>query len=138
MGIIKIYEKAGKTKRKPGWQKVEAEYKAWLKSVSTMSSGIAKPKTIVATKPQRSPTKLLTDTTDGLHPRLSAKYLRDAGTKTVLRPEHTYADDPEMLARELAARERKFNVAPAYNKGGDVFVTEESLQALLSSNKRRS
>jgi hypothetical protein len=81
---------------------------------------------------------MLTDRCEGLHPHHAAKYIRHGGTKTVARPELQYAEDPEMLARELAARERKFNVAPAYNKGNDVYVSEDELQALLSSNKRRS
>jgi hypothetical protein len=38
----------------------------------------------------------------------------------------------------MIARERKFNVATAFNKGGDTYITEEQLVATLSSNKRRS
>lgn len=41
-----------------------------------------------------------------------------AGTKLVARPDILYKEDPIMLARELAARERKFNVAPAYSCSG--------------------
>ena len=145
MGLIRIYQgKSKPAKRKPGWQKAAQEYAEWQASVAAMTSGI-KPKTIVAIKPDRSPPRMLTGTSEGLHPSLGGTYLRrvskytqGGGTKPVPRPEIQYADDPEMLARELAARERKFNVAPAYNKGGDVFVSEEELQALLSSNKRRS
>jgi hypothetical protein len=142
--MIRIYEKAGKTKRKPGWQKAEADYQKWLTSMQTMSSGIQTSKPgfkatkLITTKPDRSPPRMLTDTCEGIHPPRSMTYVRGGGTKPVPRPEITYADNPEMLARELKARERKFNVAPAYNKGGDTYVTEESLQALLSSNKRRS
>lgn len=137
MGMIYITEKCKKPKRKPGWQKTEADYLAWLKGVQSMSSGIQKPKTLKAIKPERSPPRLLTDTTDGIHPPRAAKYIPGVAGKAVPRPDLLYRDNPEMLERELRARERKFNVAPAYNKGGDVFVTEEELQAQLSGNKRR-
>jgi hypothetical protein len=137
MGLLRIHSRPGKQKRKPGWQKLEAEYNVWLAAVSTMSSGI-RLTSITTHKPKSNPTRMLTDTCDGLHPRFAANYIRDVGTKRVARPEMQYAEDPEMLARELAARERKFNVAPAYNKGADQFVSEDELQALLSSNKRRS
>lgn len=143
MSIIKIYEKAGKTKRKPGWQKAEAEHQKWLDSMKSMTSGMKSPKPGFTAKTLRTfkPSgvyRTLTDTSAGISQPPKAQFVRDTGTKKVLRPEITYADNPEMLDRELKARERKFNVAPAYNKGNDVFVTEESLQALLSSNKRRS
>lgn len=138
MAIIYSNQKCKKPKRQPGWQQKQAEYDAWLKSTQSMTSGIQKPKTLVAIKPDRSPPRMLTGLSEGLHPSLAGKYVRGVGGKSVPRPEILYHDNPEMLARELAARERKFNVAPAYNKGGDVFVTEEELVNQLSSNKRRS
>ena len=136
MGLLRIHTRPGKQKRKPGWQKAEAEHQAWLNAMKTMQSGI-RLTTIKTIKPDRNPSRMLTDTCDGLHPRHTAKYIRDIGTKTVPRPEHQYAEDPEMLARELAARERKFNVAPAYNKGAAQFVSEGELQDVLTNNKRR-
>jgi hypothetical protein len=137
MGIIYSNQKCKNPKRKPGWQQKQAEYEAWLKGVTTMSSGIRASKTITVVKPQRNPPKLLTDTVEGLHPQHAAKYIRGVAGKSVARPDILYRDDPAMLARELAARERKFNVAPAYNKGGDQFVTEEELLNQLKGNKRR-
>lgn len=137
MGIIHITGRLKKQPRKPGWAKAQAEYEAWLKSIATMSSGLEVPKSIKVTKPARAPAQLLSGTCSGVHLR-TTKYVRDLGTKKVPRPELQYRDDPEMLERELKARERKFNVAPAYNKGADQLVTEEELQNLLSSNKRRS
>lgn len=144
MGMIRIFEKSGKTKHKPGWQKAEADYQKWLADMQTMPSGFKSPKPgfratmLITTKPQSATPRMLTDTCDGIHPVRSMTYVRGGGTKHVPRPEHVYADNPEMLARELAARERKFNLAPAYNKGPDQMCTEEELVALLSSNKRRS
>lgn len=131
MGMIRIYEKAGKSKRKPGWQQKEAEYQAWLKGVQSMSSGIQSNPRAARTPPAKvAAVKEV--------PVRKAAFVVGGCTKPVLRPEITYKDNPEMLERELKARERKFNVAPAFNKGADQLVTEESLQALLSSNKRRS
>lgn len=137
MGLIRIYQgKSKPAKRKPGWAKAAQEYAEWQSKVSSMTSGIRAPKTIVAVKPTKSPSEVLRNSTTGIHPQ--PKYVIGSGTKPVHRPDILYRENPEMLQRELAARERKFNVAPAFNKGGDQFVTEESLQQLLSSNKRRS
>lgn len=132
MGMIFIHQKSKKQNRKPGWRKAEAEYAEWLSRTSTMPSGITGVRTLktIGTAPKS------TASTEAKI--LPAKYVLGSGTKPVPRPEIQYRENPEMLKRELIARERKFNVAPAYNKGGDTFVTEEQLQALLSSNKRRS
>lgn len=129
MGLIRIYErKSKKANRKPGWAKAAQEYAEWESKIASMSSGIrGAKKAKVEAKPAPVEPNIL-----------PAKYVVGSGTKPVHRPEILYRDDPELLARELVARERKFNVAPAYNKGGDQLVTEEQLQALLSSNKRRS
>lgn len=128
MGMMFVREKAGKTKRKPGWQKAQQEYAEWQSKIAAMSSGIQRPKKPVKAKPVVI-----------VQPNiLPAKYVVGSGTKPVPRPEVQYRENPEMLERELIARERKFNVAPAYNKGADQFVTEDQLVALLSSNKRRS
>jgi hypothetical protein len=131
MGIIRIHEKAGKTKRKPGWQQKEAEYTAWLKSVQTMTSGI-QPQGKGLRNPVQKKVVLVEDV-----PVRKAAFVVSGGTKPVHRPEIVYKDDPEMLARERAARERKFNVAPAYNKGPTIFVSEEDITAQLVGGRRR-
>jgi hypothetical protein len=95
-----------------------------------MSSGIQ-----VSKKPVKAPSKPVVPVAPNILP---GKYVVGSGTKAVARPELQYRHDPEMLERELAARSIKHNAAPAYNKGGDQYVTEEELQRLLSSNKRRS
>ena len=66
-----------------------------------------------------------------------AKYVVGAGTKPVPRPDILYRDDPEMLARELKARERKFATAPAYNKGGSVLITDEMMKDITAGKTRR-
>lgn len=130
MSMIYTTEKCRNPKRKPGWQQREAEYQAWLKGVQTMSSGIKKSKLVLVKKPKPVEQKQHLGVLPG-------RYVTGTAGKPVARPEILYKDDPEMLARELAARERKFNVAPAYNKGGDQFVTEEELVNQLKGNKRR-
>ena len=131
MALIRIYQgKSKPAKRKPDWQKAAQEYAEWQSKIASMSSGIAAPKKAPKAAPKR---------VEPVAPNiLPAKYVVGAGTKAVPRPELEYRDNPEMLERELIARQRKFNVAPAYNKGADQLVTEEQLVALLSSNKRRS
>lgn len=132
MGMIKIYARKSKpANKKPGWQKAAQEYAEWEAKLASMSSGIQglkSTKTIGVIKKEavRIPNIL------------PGKYVVGSGTKAVARPELLYRDDPEMLERELAARAKRHNAAPAYNKGGDQYVTEEALQQLLSSNKRRS
>lgn len=134
MTIIHAPSKSGKVKRKPGWKQTELEHAAWLASVSSQTfSG-----------------RSLRPGTKRVSPVVHAPVLREVslpasrttpggnGTTSVHRPEILYRDNEELLARELAARQRKFNVAPAYNKAGDSYVTEEELVNLLSSNKRRS
>lgn len=135
MAIIRIYERSSKQKRKPGWAKQQAEYAEWMNRVSSMSSNFSRSKDL----PKKPLAKETTPTTtvSTFAPK-SFEAFKGGGTIKVTRPEIEYADNPEMLARELAARQRKFNVAPAYNKGGDVFVTEEELANQLKGNKRRT
>lgn len=135
MAIIRIYERsAGTKKRQPGWAQKQAEHDAWLAKVNSMSTGFAR-------TPPKRPKPVVKEVTPSTTVSTFAPKSFDAfkgGTVKVARPDIQYADNPEMLERERKARERKFNVAPAYNKGADQLVTEEQLQALLSSNKRRS
>lgn len=132
-----------KQNRKPGWQQKEAEYQAWLKQVNSVSlfgnktspfkqSAIKNPVKPVSVIVPQGPVNRT-----GLKPA-SLMTFGGVGGKSVARPELQYRDNPEMLERELVARQRKFNVAPAYNKGGDVLITEAELVNTLSSNKRRS
>lgn len=133
MGMIKIYASKSKpAKKKPGWQKAEQEYKEWQSKIAGMSSGI-KGLRQQSTIGKAPPKELAAGKAD----ILQAKYVVGSGTKKVSRPEIEYKGNPELIERERIARERKFNSAPMYNKGGAAFVSEEELQNVLSSNKRR-
>lgn len=136
MGIIKIYGKSKPAKKKPGWQQQEAEYQAWLKSVQSMSSGISKPKK-ATTKRVEVVVNGPVIAKDRLQKLPSLKTSGGAGTKPVSRPEIQYKDNPEMLERELRARERKFATAPAYNKGGAVLITDEMMKDITAGKTRR-
>lgn len=141
MGMIRIYQAKSKPakKKKPGWRQEEAEYKAWLDRVNgtTLFNPNARPRTKPGKRidPVVSAPVIDADRRNRL-PSLGT--FGGAGVKPVARPDILYRDDPELLARELAARAVKHNVAPAYNKGGDVYVTEDELVRQLSGNKRRS
>lgn len=130
MGMIKIYQGRSKNqKRKPGWKQEAEQYQAWLKQVGSMTSGIrvsSKPKVKTEPKPQAIQTSVL-----------KAKYVIGTGAKAVSRPELQYKDDPEMLERELKARERKFTTAPVYNKGGAVLITDEMMKDIMTGSTRR-
>lgn len=131
MGFIRVVEKST-PRRKPGWQKQQAEYDAWLKGVQAMKTNFsAKNRSKVEPVKETSPS-----TTVSTFRKKDFSSFK-GGTVKVFRPEIEYADDEEMLERELRARERRFNVAPAYNKGGAQFVSEEELTSVLSTNKRR-
>lgn len=123
--------------KKPGWKEAAAQEAAWLASIQGMK-GLDTNKYRGRKTPIASPVVgvVKRDTTDTVKVQ-SVPMGQGGGTKKVLRPEITYKGNEEMLARELIARERKFNTAPAYNKGGDVFVTEEELSNQLKGNKRR-
>lgn len=139
MGILKIYQgKSKPAKKKPGWQQRAAEEAAWLKGLQSMTLSprrAAKPTTskIIQVVVPRAP---VVDA-DRLNRPPSLGSFGGAGTKPVARPDIMYKDDPELLARELAARERKFNVAPAYNKGPTIYVSEEDITAQLVGGRRR-
>lgn len=122
----------GKVKKKVGWKRDQKEHEEWLAKVNSMTLGIRKANVV---KPIKQPVHFPVRRN---HTRpQSLGTFGGVGGKPVIRPDVLYKDDPELLQRELKARERKFNVAPAYNKGGDVFVTEEELVNQLKGNKRR-
>lgn len=140
MGIIFTHQKS-KPKKKPGWQQSAAEYDAWLKSVGSLSTNFSA-KNRGPTKPVKKPTKVTKPVTPTPAQPLnfapvSPDAFKGGGTKKVHRPEITYRDNPELLERELKARERKFPTAPAYNKGGAVLVTEEMMKDIASGATRR-
>lgn len=140
MGMIKIY--AGKSKpanKKPGWQKAEADYKAWLDKMNSTSlfNPAAKPKMQKATK-KINPVVSLPSDVRGV--RADGPSLVTPGGSTgqqYVNPAVLYKGNEEMLARELRAREKKFNAAPAYNKGNDVLMTDEMMAEMMTGALRR-
>lgn len=132
MGIIRIYERSGKTKRQPGWAQKQAEYDAWLAKVNGLKTTFARTPVKKAVVKETTPT-----TTVSTFRPASFEAFKGGGTKAVARPELQYADNPELLERELAARQRKFNVAPAYNKGPTIYVSEEEITNQLVGGRRR-
>ena len=139
MSIIYTRTKCKNPKRKPGWQQAAEEEAAWLKSINSMTAlDTTKYKGRVSTPKTRSP---VTDGTlvgaDRPKGGTSLGGFGKGGTKKVPRPEILYKEDPELLARELKARERKFATAPAYNKGGDVYITPEMMKDITAGKTRR-
>lgn len=140
MGFLKIHQgKSKPAKKKPGWQKEAAEYEAWLAKVNSMTR--AGKKAVLAKAPSTRVNPVVPDTPvvspDRLNRPPSLRTFGGAGTKPVARPDILYKDDPEMLERELKARERKFTVAPLYNKGGDQLVTDEAMKDIMAGVTRR-
>ena len=140
MGMIKIYQ--GKSKpanKKPGWKKQQAEYEAWLASVNsqTLFNPAAKPKMKATSKKIDPVVNGPVISQDRLKKGHSLQTFGGAATKPVARPDILYKGDPEMLARELKARERRFATAPAYNKGNAVLITDEMMKDITAGKTRR-
>lgn len=134
MGIIFANPRCKNPKKKPGWQQRAAEEAAWLKSLN--GSSLAPGKTPVTKKSKKiKPIDKKLDAS--AVEKLKAAYVIDTGTKKVLRPEITYRDSPELIKREIEARQRKFATAPAYNKGGAILVTDEMMKDIISGATRR-
>jgi len=134
MALIYTGTKAKKpTKKKPGWKKEAEEYAAWEAKHKPNPKLQA-----VLRKKQAEPLKLDL----GKSPRQVQQNLNSVKTPpkkevVVHDPRVLYKDDPEMLERELKAKERKFTTAPIYNKGGDVYVTDEMMKDITSGTTRR-
>jgi hypothetical protein len=142
--MIYAGSKCKNPKKKPGWRDAAAQEAEWLKSINSMKLFSSPGKKYQGAKVV--PGKKVTPVVEGTLPtkqRLETKLGESLNSfggvagKKVIRPEILYKEDPELAERERIARERKFNTAPAYNKGGDVFVTEEELANQLRGNKRR-
>ncbi len=136
MGIIRIYHRSKKAPKKPGWKQQEQEYQTWLKGVQSLKTNFS--------SRNRTPSGALAEkpvTSSAAHCPAPIKKGFEAfcgsTTKPVHRPELMYRDSPELLQRELAARERRFLSAPMYNKGAAQLVTEETLKDIMSGSTRR-
>ena len=138
MGMIKIHQgKSKPAKKKPGWKEREAEYQAWLKGVNTQTLFATKPKLKIPPKKIEVVVSGPVIAPDRLNKGHSLGSFGGSATKPVARPDIMYKDNPEMLERELKARERKFATAPAYNKGGDQLVTDEMMKDITAGKTRR-
>lgn len=129
-------------KKKPGWQEAAAQEAEWLKGIQGMklfsNKGPkfgGKVKANVRINPVVDGAKHIERPQIGKS--LGGFVSGGAGTKRVHRPEIMYKDNPEMLERELKANERKFATAPAYNKGGDILVTDEMMKDITAGITRR-
>lgn len=136
MGMIRIY--SGKSKpanRKPGWRQQEQEYATWLAGVKSTKLFDTKPKTAAK---KINPVVGAAAVDESRLNRLPSRVTPGGSAgKQVARPDILYKDNPELLKRELEARSRKFATAPAYNKGGDVLVTDEMMRDITAGKTRR-
>ena len=140
--MIYVSGKCQNPKKKPGWKEAAAQEAEWLKNVQSIK--------LFANQGRKFGGKVqigvkISVIADGAKPverpiigkSLGGFVQGGAGTKPVHRPEIMYRDNPEFLKRELKARERKFATAPAYNKGGDVLVTDEMMKDITAGKTRR-
>ena len=140
MALVYTNQKSKKQNKKPGWQQAEAEYAAWLAKVNgtTLFTPGSKPKMqksakkieVVVTGPVIDKSRLTKGKSLG-------EMVPKGGTIPYEDPRITYKDNPEMLARELKARERKFATAPAYNKGAPQYISEDMMKDITAGTTRR-
>ena len=116
-----------KPKRKPGWQETQRQYQEWLAKHRP---------TALTAKPLRQVSTIVIDPERLVRPPSQGTGVGTAG-KAYVDPRVQYKDSPELAEREIAARQRKFTVAPLYNKGGDMLVTDETLKDIMSGATRR-
>ena len=136
MAIVYTNQRCKNKKKKPGWQKQQADYEEWLKKINSMSCFDDGKKVLRLEKPidpvVKSPVVRKNE-----QPKSLNSFVTGGTGKKVVDPRILYKDNPEMLERELKARERKFATAPAYNKGGAMLVTEEMMKDIASGANRR-
>lgn len=137
MGIIKIYHKSSKPKKKPGWKQLEAEHQAWLNQVNELTLFGARTHEPIGFKRIDPVVNAPVLTLNKAHSAQSLKTFGGTGTKQVNRPDILYKDEPELLERELRARARRFMTAPIYNKGPAQFISEETVITELKSGTLR-
>jgi hypothetical protein len=122
-----------KQKRKPGWQQEQAEHDAWLakhKANPKLDAQLKKAgQEPLSLKSFNSSPRYTPPARSVLTPPLQVEVIHD--------PRVLYRDSPEMLERELKAREKKWTAAPLYNKGGDMLVTDEMMKDITSGSTRR-
>lgn len=117
-----------KAKKKIGWQKEAEDYAAW------QAKHAPNPKLQQELKAKSFSYQL---TSPRQTERLPSKATGIVRANVIHDPRVLYKEDPEMLERELKARERKYTTAPIYNKGGDVLVTDEMMKDITAGATRR-
>jgi hypothetical protein len=136
MAIIYTRQKSAKAKKKPGWQQAEAEYNAWLSKVNSQRL-FDKPTNAIVKLP-KVPTARQVQQQIVQRPNVAGPV---SCGKPINDPRIMYRDDPEMLERELLARqqieEKKMRTAPVYNKGGAVFLSDDMIKDMMSGSLRR-
>lgn len=127
-----------KTRKKPGWREEQAEYQRWLDRVNSMTLFDKN------ARPKMKPGKFVDPVVRGpvidpsrLTRGSSLNSFVTGGTKPHVDPAVLYKEEPELLERELKARERKFATAPAYNKGPDILVTDDVMRDITAGITRR-
>jgi hypothetical protein len=116
-----------KVNRKPGWRETQRQYQEWLAKHRP---------TALTARPLKQVSTIVVDPARLVRPPSLGTGVGTAG-RAYVDPRVQYKDDPELAERELAARQRKFTVAPLYNKGGDMLVTDETLKDIMSGATRR-
>lgn len=141
MSIIYTNTKAKKVKKSPGWRHTQEEYAAWLKRVQTETLSGRAAKAVKASEsrdlnnylavPRRQVRKI--DSLIGTGKAICGK--------SVSIPEVMYKGDEEKIQREKLAREetdsKKLRTAPVYNKGGNVYMTDDMIDDMKSGSLRR-
>lgn len=149
MALIYVGTKSAKKQnKKAGWKKEQEEYEAWLAKHGVEPKSkkhTSKSSKVVVTRPVSSPylqqqtiikQRMELEKAQS-QKKFSEKLVEPPKEVKIHDPRVLYKDNPEMLERELKARERKFLTAPAYNKGGDMLVTPELMKDIVAGGTRR-
>lgn len=137
MTIIYTNQKSNRVNKKPGWKQAESDYNKWLNKVNSMTLFNSPIKVKQASAIKNVQIKAFVEQKVN---RPEVKGYVSCG-KPVNNPYVMYKDDPEMLERELKARElieeKKHRTAPVYNKGGSVFMSDDMIKDMMNGSLRR-
>ena len=140
MAIIYTNQKS-KAKKKPGWEKAQKDHDEWLKSINSMALfDNKKPKKFAAKRIDpviKTDVPTITDERKKAFSLPSRQTTIKGGGIPYVNPAVLYKENPDMLERELKARERKFTTAPIYNKGADTMITDEMMKDITAGITRR-
>jgi len=144
MALLYVGTKSAKKQnKKVGWKKELEEYEEWMKkhgatSVKKPTNNSKRSSKAVVTRPTSSSFSALEEAkAKSSLPKLSVPNSTPKEEAKIHDPRVLYKDNPEMLERELKARERKFLTAPAYNKCGEMLVTPDMMKDIMAGGGRR-